>query len=193
MLAHPRLAAIRDAPEVWHETPFAHAAAGRPGQVVNGIIDLCFPTDASRTKWIIADWKTDRPAPGSPTEAIYKEQLKIYTEGFLATWLEHPVEVEPVLIGPTEDDGPTWDDAFELADPALRPLLIELRDRGVPPPVVGRELDDGRVVAELAWEDARLAVVDHAEPELDVPGWTIFELRAVDEPAELVEPIEAFF
>lgn len=187
MLAHPSLAAIRSAPEVWHEAPFAHAAPGRAGQVVNGIIDLCFPTDASRTKWIIADWKTDRPPPGSPTEAVYREQLKIYTEGFLATWLDHPVEVEPVLIGPTEDDGPTWDEAFELAASSLGPLLVELRERDVPPPAVGLELDSGRVIAELAWEDARLAVVEDSAPHVE--GWTVLAFTAADAHADLVESI----
>lgn len=175
LLGHPIFETVRQAPEVWHETPFAHAMPHRRNQVVNGVIDLCFPTDESRSRWVIVDWKTDRPREGTLTLEVYREQLQAYAQGFLQTWLGHPVVVEQtVLVGPSGGVDP-WEEALSLADPRLHELIEALRAGEAAVPVVGGELDAGQVIAELLWSDARVVVLeDPTEAARLEPGWKVF-------------------
>jgi ATP-dependent helicase/nuclease subunit A len=175
LLEHPVMVALGAAPEVWQETPFAYRRDGQRPVVVNGIIDLVFPTDENRTHWTIVDWKTDRPQPGSHAEQIYQEQLSEYAKGFLRTWRGAEVTVETHLVGPVESAETTWDAVFEDADPVTHGLLDSLKRTGVPPPVVGLELDDGTPGPELAWPERKGALrLDERDPAfLD---WRIFDL-----------------
>lgn len=188
ILRHPVLDRVRAAPEVWHETPFAHPVEGRPNHVVNGVIDLCFPTDEDRTHWVVVDWKTDRPPPGSPAHEIYREQLALYAAGFLRTWLGHRIDVSTELVGPVDDVDP-WTEALEDAEPAVHRLLETLRAAGAPAPTVGDELAGGRLVAELAWKDRQLAVLlnpSAADLAIEVPGWTVLPFHEGDDPTPLL-------
>lgn len=77
-----------------------------------------------------------------------------------------------------------WSDLVAGVDPAARELLATLAAAGVPRPEVGVDLPDasGRAldaVAELAWTDARVAVViDLPEGVVDrlAAGWRVFGL-----------------
>jgi len=167
VLDHHVMTTLKSAPEVWQEVPFAYRRGGQRSTVVNGIIDLVFPTDESRTHWMIVDWKTDRPAPGSHAEQIYQEQLSEYAKGFLRTWRGHEVTVETHLVGPVDDTDP-WEEAFEEALPEVQDLLRALKATKAPAPTVGHEIDGEPV--ELAWPKHRVAVyVD--DPPPPSPGW----------------------
>lgn len=96
MLRDPVLTRARAAPERWVEVPFAY----RDGeQVISGRIDLCFPTDPSRRRWVVVDWKSDLPAKGTPARANYERQLALYAQALLRT-VSPCEEVEAVLVGP---------------------------------------------------------------------------------------------
>jgi ATP-dependent exoDNAse (exonuclease V) beta subunit len=78
LLAHPVLDELRRAPEHWKETPFAFRDRTR---IVTGVIDLCFPEDASRKCWVVVDWKSDSPPEGHPLRAEVRWSSSRCTHG----------------------------------------------------------------------------------------------------------------
>ena len=97
-----------------------------------------------------------------------------------------------VTAVPDEPDGPEvtrpWVDALRFADETLRPVLVRLRERGLPPPEAGYELSrpKGRVLAEaeLGWEDHRIAVLmtDQSVHRVtfESHGWRVLSAPADD-------------
>ncbi len=176
ILGHPVLEWARLAPERWVEVPFTIRDKGR---LVSGRIDLAFPTDASRTRWIVVDWKSDLPARDTPAWRNYQRQLQLYAKALLAT--VSPCEhVETILVGPHADLG-----AADHADEAVAEVLPELADglralleAGAPVPRVGGDAGDPVVAfAELAWDEAKVALcVGQPEEEvaaLRAQGWSV--------------------
>ncbi len=72
-LAHPILAAARDAAECYRETPLLERAAD--GRLIEGIADLIFRADPD-TSWTIVDFKTDLRVDMS--EEAYRSQVALY-------------------------------------------------------------------------------------------------------------------
>jgi exodeoxyribonuclease-5/CRISPR-associated exonuclease Cas4 len=175
ILANPLLAEARRAPERWHEVPFTYSP--RRGSVVSGAIDLCFPLDAERRRWVVFDWKSHVPPREHPLHEKYREQLARYARALLAALGE--VEVRTEIVGPHPElgDVASADERFADVSPALQARLGELLDRGAPFPAVGLDVGEPAVSVELAWEERRLAV-DPAlgAPEraaLEAQGWTV--------------------
>lgn len=175
LLADPAADLARVAPERWQEVPFSFVDRGR---AVSGTIDLCFPLDASRERWMVVDWKSSLPPRGSPLRDDYDRQLRWYAKALLAT--VGAVEVETRLVGPHPELGATSaeEQALAVVRELLAPGLRGLLDRGVPVPVVGLEVG-APVVAELelAWPARQLGLgLDLADPEvaaLRALGWTV--------------------
>ena len=76
---------------------------------------------------------------------------------------------------------PEWVDVLDLCQPSLEPLLVELRRRGVPVPVVGYDVTaKNKVVAtaELAWPKQRVAFFLQGQKRHDTQcrnqGWDVF-------------------
>jgi ATP-dependent helicase/nuclease subunit A len=188
LLAHPVLAEVRGAPEHWKETPFAFRDRAR---IVAGVIDLCFPEDASRKRWVVVDWKSDSPPEGHPHHAKYQAQLALYAQALIATVA--PCEsVRPVLVGPfptlSADEAPAKearDAALTAAADAVRPMLELLLEAGASLPAVG--VDVGQPVItelELAWEDQKVGLALDCAPEDEAAlcrdGWTLVSAARAD-------------
>lgn len=175
ILAHEVFDRARQAPEHWKEVPFAMHEAGR---VVSGVIDLAFPIDPERRQWVVVDYKSDAPAPGSPLREKYAAQVAIYAKALLQTVA--PCEsVEPIVVGPfvelAEDDA---EEAVALVDGALRDVLRGLLDDGAGIPAVGLDVGDPVVASlELAWEAPKvglgLDLTDEERRALAELGWEV--------------------
>ena len=82
-----------------------------------------------------------------------------------------------------EVDDSKWDECLELADPAARGVLNDLRSRGWPPPEVGFELSiEGRTAAEaeLAWPSDEIVYLledqlEHASV-FESQGWRVYRM-----------------
>jgi ATP-dependent exoDNAse (exonuclease V) beta subunit len=171
--AHPAMALARAAPEHWREVPFSHPV-GRRG-VVTGVIDLCFPVDASRRRWVIFDWKSRLPVEGHPLRLQYEQQLAAYARALLEAFGDVEI-VQTVLVGPHQELGPprATDDVLAelgeglpLADrTALAALLPKLEGQGIALPLCDVDLeDDVPSQAALCFVAEKVAVaVDTAEP-----------------------------
>ncbi|HEY8426877.1 MAG TPA: UvrD-helicase domain-containing protein, partial [Sandaracinaceae bacterium] len=176
LLAHPVLDELRRAPEHWKEAPFAFHERGR---VVTGVIDLCFPEDESRRRWVVVDWKSDLPIEGHPLRAAYEKQLAHYARALIATVA--PCEsVRTVLVGPHTELPARSDRDQVLAEVTdeLRAKLEQLLAAGAPTPRVGLDVGDPVVATvELAWEDEKIALgLDLLEDEivaLTAQGWHV--------------------
>jgi len=175
ILAHPVMERARRAPERWKETPFSFHERGR---AVTGVIDLCFPEDASRTRWVVVDFKSDLPAEGSPLRARYEAQLRLYAQALLSTVAacEH---VETVLVGPHEalPSSPRASVNDEVA-PELRGAVSRLLSVGARLPRVGADVGEPILAnLELAWDEARvglgLDLLDEERAALTAAGWTV--------------------
>jgi len=83
-----------------------------------------------------------------------------------------------------------WNEAFELIDPEVEPLLDQLHQRGAPCPLVGEEIDDGRALwpVELWWQELNVAVVPGSQAEIETErdqalrsaGVTVFHADSTD-------------
>jgi ATP-dependent helicase/nuclease subunit A len=173
IVAHPAMALARSAPEHWREVPFSHPV-GRRG-VVTGVIDLCFPVDESRRRWVIFDWKSKLPPEGTPLRLHYEQQLAAYGRALLKAFGD--VEIaQTVLVGPHRELGPprTIDDVLaELGEAlpqadrdGLLALMPKLEGQGIALPLCDVELDeDVPSQAALCFFAEKVAVaVDTAEP-----------------------------
>lgn len=175
LLGHPVIEQARQATERWREVDFAHKVRGT---VVAGRIDLCFPTNAARTDWVVVDWKSHLPPAGSPLHDRYRTQLASYARALLKT-VTPCTSVNPVLAGPHQEIGigSQLADKLEVVHPYLVELLATLHQAGHEPEV-GLELD-GRpyVILELAWEEERIGLgLDLSPQEIAVTeqaGWTL--------------------
>jgi ATP-dependent helicase/nuclease subunit A len=173
LLDHPVVAQARAAPERWQEVPFS---ASLSGVTVSGTIDLCFPTDPSRTRWVVVDWKSSLPPVGDPDRATYEQQLALYARALLET--VGAVDVQTVLVGPHEELGaPSADEAAVAAvAPGLAEGLRALLDAGAAVPAVGVRVDG--VEVELLWQDARRVVLldpeDGVSVRLAAAGWRVW-------------------
>jgi len=190
ILANPLLEKARRAPERWHEVPFTYEA--RAGSIISGTIDLCFPVDATRERWVVFDWKSRVPPKEDPLHAHYREQLKRYAEALLKS-LGTAVEVETEIVGPHPELGDvavTADEVLLDVRGDLRAPLGELLERGAPMPRVGLDVGEPALTVELAWEQQRLAIApDLAEEErvaLAAQGWTVRARLEVEEAAGLL-------
>ena len=198
LLQHPVLDEVRAAPEHWKETPFTYRDRVR---IVAGVIDLCFPEDASRTRWVVVDWKSDAPPPGHPLRTAYEEQLALYAKALIRTVVpcEH---VRTVLAGPfpeltAQKDAAeaARDEALENVNDAVRPMLEALLAAGVPIPRVGADTGEPVITElELAWDTAKvglaLRVTESEEAALAKQGWKLVRATAVD-PVSLERASEA--
>ncbi|MEM1414823.1 MAG: UvrD-helicase domain-containing protein [Myxococcota bacterium] len=175
ILQDPVLDAVREAPEIWQETPFAIEERGR---VITGTIDLCFPRDEARERWVVVDWKSDLPAAGTTLRRQYEAQLELYAKALLAT-VAPCASVETVLVGPHPELAPEpAEEALANVLPEHRRLLQELLDAGAPVPRVGAEVGEPIVAElELAWDEAKVGLgVDLEDAERDAVtqlGWRV--------------------
>lgn len=173
ILQHDVIRQARAAAERWREVPFAYPEGAR---VVAGTIDLCFPLDPERARWMVVDWKSHLPLPGSDLRAVYDRQLAYYARAVLAT-VTPCTHVTTCLVGPHPglEEPPTPDDLLGLIHPDLEELVVELTAHaGLPVP--GLELDlpgGGYAELELAWEGPRVALT------LDLPEDVLTALRAL--------------
>lgn len=180
LLTHSVLARARRAPEHWKEVPFAYPAEGG---VVSGTIDLAFPTDASRRRWVVVDWKSVSPPEGSPNRARYETQLAYYARAIIETITGvAPEDVETVLAGPPPElAGDPWEDAIAEADESVRAVLGALSAAGAEVPGVGADVGSPVIASnvELAWLEQRVALaLDHDEAEvaaLRAHGWRVID------------------
>jgi ATP-dependent exoDNAse (exonuclease V) beta subunit len=185
ILRNPLLDPARRAPERWHEVPFTYSP--RRGTVVSGTIDLCFPIDRERKKWVVFDWKSRVPARTDRLHAVYKEQLRQYARGLLASLGDVEV-LDTQIVGPHEELGivASVDDVLVEVRGDLRARLGGLLERGAPMPRVGYDVGDPAIAVELAWEERRLAIAPDASEEekkgLESQGWTV--RRALDAETE---------
>ena len=174
ILDHPVLDSARIAPRRVQELPFTYVDRGRH---VSGTIDLCFPTDASQSTWVVVDWKSDLPPEGTAGRRNYERQLAVYAKALIAT-IAPCTHVETLLVGPYPELGGPGARDIALAEvaPALRSGLAGLLDRGVPVPLVGLDLEGG-AIGELVWETEMAAVLVDAEPgdvaALRRAGWRV--------------------
>jgi serine/threonine protein kinase len=75
------------------------------------------------------------------------------------------IPADDIDAGPVDD---AWRSVLRYAnhdEPGLSNLLTDLAGRGLPAPVVGFELGDEAWPAELAWPQARIAVLPAGEPD----------------------------
>ncbi|PKN56528.1 MAG: hypothetical protein CVU56_15615 [Deltaproteobacteria bacterium HGW-Deltaproteobacteria-14] len=180
LLTHEVLARARRAPEHWKEVPFAYPAEGG---VVSGTIDLAFPTDASRRRWVVVDWKSVSPPEGSPNRARYETQLAYYARAIIETITGvAPEDVETVLAGPPPElASDPWEDALAEADEAVHSVLSALSAAGADAPEVGADVGSPVIASnvELAWPARRVALaLEHDPAELDAmrkAGWSVFD------------------
>ncbi|MCB9672676.1 MAG: UvrD-helicase domain-containing protein [Alphaproteobacteria bacterium] len=180
LIRHEVIERARVAPERWTETPFAFPDRGR---VVTGVIDLCFPVDEARTKWVVVDYKSDAPRQGSPVLAAYQAQLRFYAQAILRNILDHEVEVvDQVLCGPPEElaEAPR-EAALDEVVSALAPGLEALLDAGAPTPAVAPLLPlTTEGVVELWFEEAKVALLidqpDALAAELEGAGVTVIRV-----------------
>ena len=186
LLDHPVIERARNAPERWHEVPFAFQESGR---VVAGTIDLCFPVDAERTHWVVVDWKSKLPEPGDPRRDDYERQLETYARAVVATLTGvEPHRVERVLAGPhpetTPDAAEARDEVLSMVAGELVSGLAALLDAGVPLPEVGADLGTPLVIAtdvELVWHDEKFCVaLDEEDAVLERMRSAGFEVVVVD-------------
>ncbi len=181
ILRDPVLDRARRAPERWVEVPFSIQDRGR---IVSGRVDLAFPTDPSRTHWVVVDWKSDLPPRGTPAWRNYERQLGWYAKALLKT-ISPCEHVETVLVGPHPELGEPdpVDAALEWVRPELVEVLQALLQAGASVPDIGADVGEPVVAtAELAWEDQKVALCI-GEPEEDVTalrrlGWTVVALEA---------------
>ncbi|MEM7677069.1 MAG: PD-(D/E)XK nuclease family protein [Myxococcota bacterium] len=179
LIQHEVIQRARAAPERWTETPFAFPDRGR---VVTGVIDLCFPVDEARTKWVVVDYKSDAPRPDSPALAAYKEQLDFYAKAILQNILGHEVEVvDQVLCGPPKEfaDDPRKTALDEVIS-EMAPGLEDLLDAGAPIPSVAPLLTlSTEGVVELWFEESKVALlIDQSQAlanELEASGVVIVQ------------------
>jgi ATP-dependent helicase/nuclease subunit A len=179
ILDHEVMDRVRAASEHWKETPFAMQDRGR---VVSGVIDLCFPVDEAKTKWVVVDWKSDTPAEGTKTRQQYEKQLKKYAKALVQT-VAPCEEVEALLAGPhPELPNDPAEDALKLVDPEFAPHLRRLIDAGAPVPVIGYEVLDGEAQLECAWVDAKvglaLDVQDAVVAAMEKDGWRLVRVES---------------
>jgi hypothetical protein len=102
--------------------------------------------------------------------------------------LEH---VSAPHAGPADADDPLWQEASELVDGALHPLLVAVRSGGAPPPdIIGEDLMAGDVIVgmvEVGWREKRLGVVLDA---VEQPDWQLVEIDPTD-PSSMRAAVEA--
>ena len=177
ILANPKLALARSAPERWHEVPFTFMSGSG---VVAGTIDLCFPLDAQRRRWAVFDWKSTAPPPGSPQRARYEAQLAQYAKALLKNVGDIVVEVAEI-VGPHHELGPvtTIDEQLAEVPERWRAAVTAVVARGAPLPDVGVDLEeDLAAVAELAWLEQKVAVGIEVDATilvaLQARGWRVF-------------------
>ena len=176
ILDHTVIDRARAAPERWVEVPFSLRHRGR---IVSGRIDLAFPIDAFRTHWVVVDWKSDLPPPGTPAWRNYERQLGWYAKALLAT--VSPCErVETILVGPHPELGvpEPVDVALDLVAPELVDGLRRLLEAGAAVPNVGVDHEEPIVAtSELSWDGAKVALCV-GQPSEDVQalrrlGWRV--------------------
>ncbi len=171
LVRHEVIDRARAAPERWMETPFAFPKGDR---VVTGVIDLCFPEDEARKRWVVVDYKSDAPPPGSPVLAAYEKQLHYYAEAILRNVVGEDVQVvDQILAGPAPElaeDARTA--ALGEVTSVLAPGLEMLLDAGAPIPAVEAPDLVSSGVVELWFESKRVALV------LNQSDATADELRA---------------
>lgn len=195
IIGHRLLEEIRRAgTEVWQEVPFAHPGIGSSNTVVNGVIDLCFPLDPERTRWKVVDWKTDRPAPGSPNEQAYQEQLRLYAEALVVTRVAPGHQaIETELVGQV-DPPPVVEDG--LAQGLLDALPAGLRaaveasiEAGGPEPYLFEEVPGTEVIPEVHYPEARVAAMAEATEDdreaVSRAGFTLYDANDPDDVARL--------
>lgn len=180
LIAHPIVAAARAAPERWQEVPFAFKEAKR---IVSGTIDLCFPRDAERKRWVVVDWKSTLPPEGSERRARYERQIALYGKALLANLGGATgggeIEVETVLVGPHPELEPERvEETLASVNADLRPGLEALLQAGAPAPTAGADAGEPVIATlELAWEAHKIGLLLDATDEqaraLGADGWRI--------------------
>jgi len=198
LAAHPIVERAARAPEHWREVPFAYPT---DDGVVTGQIDLAFPIDAERKRWVVADWKSSLPKEGTPAREQYKRQLEYYARAIIENITGvAPEGVEQELVGPRPEladlPDPGWSEVAALADPVLADLIARLKTQDAPRPEVGVDIGEPLIASavELVWEEARVAL--DFDPEqvavLRAAGWTAFALARGEAPSsELAREIAA--
>lgn len=205
ILSHPALKDVQQAPERWHEVPFTvtQQRGSGPASVVAGTIDLCFPVDVARTRWVVIDWKSKVPGPGTALRAKYEAQLMLYARALLHTMdsVGSIDDVQTAIVGPYpelqavaaaagEVDGASAVDEVLLDAPAtLRPFLTQLLDSGHDVPELDADLDEALPgVGDVVFRSRKVALVQDAGQIDDDTRATLIGLgwRLVDDVEALV-------
>jgi hypothetical protein len=155
ILLNPLIEKARAAPERWHEVPFTYET--RPGSVVSGTIDLCFPVNAAKTDWVVFDWKSKVPKKTDALYLRYVEQLKKYATALLKNLGSFgDVKVtDTQIVGPYPELGIVGEPEDFLQDVRgdLRGAVAELIELGVPVPKIGYDVGEPAVTVELLFEE----------------------------------------
>lgn len=179
ILTHPIMERARQAPERWREVPFTRES--EDGSRVSGRIDLCFPLDDERRRWMIVDWKSYVPAQGTDLRRTYEAQLSEYTAALLAM-VSPCQEVEVALVGPDTPPGKeqgqeTPSGELQYVHERLLGLARALEAQGMTPRVAVPVGSPIYAELELAWPARSLGVaLDLTEEELERlqrEGWEI--------------------
>ncbi len=167
----------RIAPEHWVEVPFSYRDDEHEC-VVSGRIDLTFPTDESRERWYVVDWKSDLPPRDSPGWRNYQVQLEHYKRA-VQKIVPSCKECVVRLVGPfPELDELTFREQLTELPPELAVGVEQLMGRGLPRPRIGpRGAAETEAGVELTWESQRVAlVVRSMGPEQEArvgAGWQV--------------------
>ncbi|MDN5939317.1 MAG: hypothetical protein L0H83_11735, partial [Salinisphaera sp.] len=104
----------------------------------------------------------------------------------------------PLLHADAAQLGQDWQDALELADPAVQPWLQVLIQEGATAPETGYELLDDRgcflAEAELAWAASGVAVClegcEADQSHFEKQGWAVFVVSDTQPPGQLLEKLK---
>ena len=178
ILSNPLIELARKAPERWHEVPFTYHVKG-PQSVISGSIDLCFPVDETRKKWVIFDWKSKVPPKGTKKREQYEEQLERYAKALLKNMADIEI-VAKEIVGPHKEIEPfeEKEDVLTEVRPEFKEALAVLLSDDAPEPEVNADIGDAVTLsADLVWEEKKVAVfleIDEADrAALIKEGWTI--------------------
>jgi len=177
LLDHPVLARARVAEMRLVDTPFLLRDRGA---ITSGRLDLCFPEDTARRRWVVVDWKTHLQRPRPDFLARYPGRLSRCAKALLAE--STPCEaVDVVLLEPPSEAAPPEEDLDELledAHPALVDLLRALHAEGRTPELFW-EVGEPRAYTQLEWAwpthklGLGLGLPASERARLEAEGWRV--------------------
>ncbi len=177
ILRDPILDRARTASERWQEVTFAFP---EKNGIVSGTIDLCFPVDETKKKWVVVDWKSDVAPKGSKLRRAYEKQLDTYAKALVANLAGVvPDDIEKVLVGPHPELAKVVaEDAVDGVDAELRRGLEQLIAATGEVPSIGLDIGEPVIAeVEIAFETRMIALAldrtDEQIEKIESEGWKI--------------------